>query len=72
MKTITAFKTTEAVTLNLKGNFSKVLIVKVDANFEVEGKLIDRKALPKTKRHTLCLEWADFPSSPGPLPTARS
>lgn len=72
MKTITPFKTTETVTLNLKGNFNKVLIVKIDANFEVEGKLIDRKALPRTKRDILCLEWADFPSSPGCLPAARS
>ncbi|MDR7227843.1 hypothetical protein [Sphingopyxis sp. BE259] len=72
VKTITPFKTTERVTLNLKGNFSKVLIVKIDANFEVEGKLIDRKALPRTKRDMLCLEWADFPSSPHRTPAARS
>jgi hypothetical protein len=72
VKTITPFKTTETVTLNLKGNFSKVLIVKIDANFEVEGKLIDRRALPRTKREMLCLEWADFPSSPHRAPAARS
>ena len=60
VKTITPFKSSDAVTLNLKGNFSKVLIVKVDEDFEVYGKLIDRKALPKTKGDRIVLDWNDF------------
>lgn len=60
VKTITPFKSSNAVTLNLKRNFSKVLIVKVDEDFEVYGKLIDRKALPKTKGDRLVLDWNDF------------
>ena len=59
VKTITPFKSTEVITLNLKRNFNKVLIVKIDADFEVRGKLIDRKALPKVKGDKLTLRWGD-------------
>lgn len=62
VKTITPFKAKDTITLNLKRNFSKVLIVKVHGNFEVQSRLIDRKALPKTKSDTLRLNWADFVS----------
>lgn len=60
VKTITPFKAKDRITLNLKRNFSKVLIVKIDAGFEVQSKLIDRKALPKPKGNVLHLNWADF------------
>lgn len=60
VKTITPFKSTETVTLNLKRHFSKVLIVKINADFEVEGRLIDRKGLPKVKGDRITLNWADF------------
>ena len=60
VKTITPFKSRDTITLNLKRNFSKVLIVKIDANFEVQGKLIDRKTLPKRKGDKLKLNWDDF------------
>lgn len=60
VKTITPFKRNDVVMLNLKRNFSKVLIVKINREFEVRGKLIDRKALPKVKGDTLLLDWAYF------------
>lgn len=60
VKTITPFKNSDTITLNLKGNFSKVLIVKIDANFDVQSRLVDRKALPKVKGDKLKLQWADF------------
>lgn len=60
VKTITPFKSKDTITLNLKRNFSKVLIVKIDANFEVRGRLIDRKDLPKVKGDMLKLNWQDF------------
>lgn len=63
MKTITPFKAKDRISLNLQRNFSKVLIVKIDANFEVRSKLIDRKALPRTKGGMLHLDWDDFASS---------
>lgn len=60
VKTITPFKARDTITLNLKRNFSKVLIVKIGADFEVQGKLVDRKALPKVKGDRLTLNWTDF------------
>lgn len=60
VKTITPFKSNDVIALNLKRNFSKVLIVKINADFEVRGKLIDRKALPKTKGNRLMLSWDHF------------
>lgn len=60
VKTITPFKSNDSITLNLKRNFSKVLIVKIDQDFEVHGKLIPRKDLPKRKGGVLKIDWADF------------
>lgn len=60
VKTITPFKSNDRVTLNLKRNFSKVLIVKINRDFEVRGKLIDRKALPKVNGDRLFLDWERF------------
>lgn len=60
VKTITPFKKNDTITLNLKRNFSKVLIVKIDAQFEVQGRLIDRKALKKVQGDTLRINWEEF------------
>lgn len=62
VKTITPFKRNDTITLNLRRNFSKVLIVRIDADFEVRSKLIDRKSLPKGRSHTVRLGWSDIPS----------
>ncbi len=66
VKTITPFKKNDTITLNLKRNFSKVLIVKIDSDFEVQSRLVDRKALPKVEGDTLKLNWSDFASNPQP------
>lgn len=60
VKTITPFKSNDIVCLNLKRNFSKVLVVKIGQDFEVSGKLVDRKALPKVKGDKLMLSWDRF------------
>jgi hypothetical protein len=60
VKTITPFKSNDTITLNLERNFSKVLIVKINTEFEVLSKLIDRKSLPKTKSKLLQLDWNHF------------
>ncbi len=62
VKTITPFKKNDTIILNLKRNFSKVLIVKIDAGFEVQSRLVDRKALPKVKGDNLKINWSDFAS----------
>ncbi|MFZ1566818.1 hypothetical protein, partial [Sphingorhabdus sp.] len=62
VKTITPFKNCDTVEINLDRNFSQVLIVKINADFEVRGKLIDRKALPKgnLRGNRLRIDWAQF------------
>lgn len=60
VKTITPFKSNDIVVLNLKRNFSKVLIVKINHDFEVRGKMISRKALPKAQGDKLKLDWNYF------------
>lgn len=64
VKTITPFKKNDTITLNLKRNFSKVLIVKIDADYEVQSRMVDRKDLPKVKGDKLMLNWSDFASEP--------
>ncbi|MEO9133249.1 MAG: hypothetical protein ABI240_18835 [Sphingomonas sp.] len=61
VKTITPFKTNAVVSLNLKRNFSKVLIVRINADFEVAGRLVDRRSLPRVKGDRLLLDWEDLP-----------
>jgi hypothetical protein len=57
VKTITPFKNNDWVTLNLAGHFSKVFIVKITEEFEVQSRLIDRRSLPKPTGDTLRLQW---------------
>lgn len=49
VKTITPFKKADTVEINMARNFSKLLIVKINDEFEIKGQLIDRKQLPKAK-----------------------
>lgn len=60
VKTITPFKTNDEITVNMKGNFSKILVVKIDQDFQVSGKLIDRKVLPKSNRDIVRVCWSDI------------
>tara|TARA_B100002049_G_C15998922_1_gene340614 strand:- start:162 stop:668 length:507 start_codon:yes stop_codon:yes gene_type:complete len=65
VKTITPFKSNDRVTLNLKRNFSMVFLIKITSDFEVRGKLIPRKALPRVKGDKLVLEWEDIGAERG-------
>lgn len=60
VKTITPFKNSNTVCLNMRRNFSQVLIVRIDQDFEVQGKLIDRKALPKARGDKLTISWDQY------------
>jgi hypothetical protein len=57
IKTITPFKACDEVTVQLDRHFGKLLIVKVDANFQVSGRLLDRKHLPATRGNRLRVTW---------------
>lgn len=60
VKTITSFKSNDVITLNMARDFSKVLIVKTTRDFEIRGKFIDRKSLPKPVGNRLTLPWNAF------------
>ena len=58
VKTITPFKRSDVVEINLDRHFSKVFIVRINENFEISGKLVNRRDLPKTNGKKLKLSWA--------------
>ncbi|MES2435516.1 MAG: hypothetical protein V4586_17040 [Pseudomonadota bacterium] len=62
VKTITPFKTKDVVEIDTSGNFSKLLVVKINAAFQVSGRMIDRKQLPKSAGRYLPVRWSDLPS----------
>ncbi|MGV7121096.1 hypothetical protein [Sphingopyxis sp. 550A] len=59
IKTISPIKSTNIIELNLSRNFSKILIVKIDENFEIHSKLIGRKSLRK-KQGKKRINWSAF------------
>lgn len=62
IKTITPFKKRDQVEVKLAGNWSKLLVVKINEDFEVSGRMIDRKQLPKVARQQqVCVKWSDLP-----------
>lgn len=60
VKTITPFKQSDVVTVNLRRNFNKLLLVKISRDFDVSGRMIDRKALPKSAGDRLRIAWSNF------------
>jgi hypothetical protein len=57
IKTISPEKTNNKVQVKRAGNFNKLLIVKIDENFEFESKLIDRKLIKKGKGKYANVSW---------------
>ena len=49
--------------LDWSGNWSKLLVVKVNEEFQVSGRMIDRRQLPKKNGKLLRVKWSDL--SPG-------
>lgn len=60
VKTISPFKKRDEVELNMTRNFSKVLLVNINEDFEITHKLIARSSLPKNKHNRLLVKWNDF------------
>lgn len=61
VKTITPFNGRDAVAVKLNRNFSKLFIVKINADFEISGRMIDRKNLPRRRGTVLRIRWRDLP-----------
>lgn len=61
IKTISPFKRQNFVMVKKSGNFSKLLVVRIDENFNVEGRIINRRAIQKTKGSHLRVQWSELP-----------
>ena len=60
IKTITPFKSKDEVAVKVSGNFSKLLVVKINADFEVSSRMVDRSKLPRTAKPFLRIRWEDL------------
>ena len=60
VKTITPFKQNDEVTVKVGGNFNKLLVVRINEDFAVSSKLVDRKSLPKTTGKFIRVKWGDL------------
>ena len=60
VKTISPEKAKTTVTVSRGGNFSKLLVVKIDDKFNFEGRLVDRSLLGRKKgtRGSASLSWS--------------
>lgn len=61
VKTISPEKGKDAVQVKRAGNFNKLLVVKVNDDFEFEAKIVDRKKLKKGKGKYANLSWDSAP-----------
>lgn len=62
VKTISPEKDGEKVQVKRSGNFSKLLVVKIDQNFEFEGRFIDRRKLAKGNGPHASVSWSTLAS----------
>ena len=60
IKTITPEKNTETVSVKRKGNFNKLLTVKISEDFEFEARFIDRKDMTKGKGKIAKVAWSSM------------
>ena len=60
VKTITPFKTNDYVEVKASGNFNKLLVVKINQDFELSSRMIDRKKLPTPTSGKYRIGWNDI------------
>jgi hypothetical protein len=61
IKTITPFKNKDVVIVDKSGHFNKLLVVKINGDFQVSGRMIDRKDLPKGSAQKFRVNWTNLP-----------
>lgn len=57
VKTISPEKIKQRIAVKRAGNFSKLLIVRIDANFEFQSRLLDRKLIVKGQGKLARVSW---------------
>jgi hypothetical protein len=60
IKTITPEKTNEKVSVKRQGNFNKLLVVKINENFEFEARMLDRKDMSKGEGKLATVSWSSM------------
>src|SRR5690606_11123809 len=61
IKTISPEKGKDDVLVKRAGNFNRLLVVKISEEFEFEGRLLDRKDLPKGGGKHIRTAWSKLP-----------
>jgi len=62
VKTITPEKKSEKVMVKRKGNFNKLLVVKISENFEFEARMLERKNISKGSGKLATVSWSSMKS----------
>lgn len=62
IKTITPEKRSKKVVVKRKGNFNKLLVVKISEDFEFEARMIDRKHMSKGAGKLATVSWSSMKS----------
>lgn len=60
IKTITPEKKTAKVSVKRQGNFNKLLVVKINENFEFEARILDRKDMGKGTGKLATVSWSSM------------
>lgn len=60
IKTITPEKKNEKVSVKRKGNFNKLLVVKISEEFEFEARMLDRKHMGKGSGKLAVVAWSSM------------
>jgi hypothetical protein len=68
IKTITPFKRSDVVVIDRERHFSKLLVVKINEDFQVAGRMLDRKDLPKRGGRYVRIRWDDLSTQPPQRP----
>ena len=67
IKTITPEKRSTKIIVKRKGNFNKLVVVKIDAHFNFEARMLDRKSMSKGSGRFAGVSWSSMPKqSPNP------
>ena len=65
IKTITPEKSSKKVVVKRKGNFNKLLVVKISEDFEFEARMLDRKNMAKGVGKLATVSWSSMKTRQG-------
>lgn len=69
IKTIAPFSTKDRVRLRLDRHFSQLLLVKINKDFQISGRMIPRRSLPPGSGKYMTIRWEDVAGPDRPTDT---